>query len=144
LVASGSADDAGAAEFRERFRVTREDATMAKKSALHIVTANHLLDGDSIYLGDGGWTTDHRSARVANGADEAAALEAAGRVDEDGNKVVGVYLVAVEFDQDGQAQPVHFREKMRVLARPSFWPSPVKAAKSGRAVADAESRHVSL
>jgi len=117
---------------------------MAKKSALHIVTANHLLDGDSIYLGDGGWTTDYRSARVANAADESAALEAAGRVDEDGNKVVGVYLVAVEFDEDGQAQPVHFREKLRVLARPSFWPSPVKAAKSGRAVADAEGRHVSL
>lgn len=117
---------------------------MAKKSALHIVTANHLLDGDSIYLSDGGWTTDHRAARVANGADEAAALEAAGRIDEDGNKVVGVYLVAVEFDQDGQAQPVHYREKMRVLARPSFWAWPVKAAKSGRAVADAESRHVSL
>jgi hypothetical protein len=117
---------------------------MAKKSALHIVTANHLLDGDSIYLSDDGWTKEFGSARVANSADEAAALEAAGRLDEAGTKVVGVYLVAVEYDEDGQAQPIHYREKMRVLARPSFWPSPVKAAKSARAVADAEGRHVSL
>ena len=117
---------------------------MAKKSALHIVTANHLLDGDSIFLGEDGWTTDHRAARVANGADEAAALEALGRVDEDGNKVVGVYLVAVELDAAGRAEPVHYREKMRVLARPSFWPSPAKAAKSVRLMADAGSRHVSL
>jgi Protein of unknown function (DUF2849) len=117
---------------------------MAKKAALHIVTANHLLDGDSIFLGDNGWTTDHRIARVANGADEAAALEAEGRVDEDGNKVVGVYLVAVEIDADGHAEPVHYREKMRALARPSFWPAPAKAAKSVRPMADAGSRHVSL
>ena len=117
---------------------------MAKKSALHIVTANHLLEGDSIFLGERGWTRDHRTAKVANGADEAAALEALGRKDEDGNKVVGVYLVAVEIDADGNAEPVHYREKMRALARPSFWQAPAKAAKSVRAAAGAGSQHVSL
>ena len=117
---------------------------MAKKSALHIVTANHLLDGDSIFLGENGWTTDHHAARVANGAEEAAALEAEGRVDEDGNKVVGVYLVAVERDAEGHAEPVHYREKMRALARPSFWPARAKAAKAVRPTTADESRHVSL
>lgn len=99
---------------------------MAKESVLKIVTANHLLEGHSVFLGERGWTSDHRASRIANGADEAVALEALGRVDEDANHVVGVYLVDVALDSDGRPEPIHYREKMRVRARPSFWPDPVK------------------
>jgi hypothetical protein len=101
--------------------------SMARKSAFNIVTANHLLEGDSIFLSDNGWTRDHRAARIAHGADEAAELEARGQLDEAANQVVGVYLVAVEIEEDGRPEPIHFREKMRVLARPSFWAAPATA-----------------
>jgi len=71
---------------------------MAKKAPLQIVTANHLLEGHSIFLSEDGWTADHHASRVAATAEEAAALEALGRIDEDANHVVGVYLVAIEYD----------------------------------------------
>jgi hypothetical protein len=95
---------------------------MAKKAALQIVTANHLLEGHSVFLSGQGWTTDHRLARVAASAEEAAALERAGRGDEEANHVVGVYLVEVVLDDTGHPEPTHYREKLRVRARPSFWP----------------------
>jgi|EndMetStandDraft_9_1072997.scaffolds.fasta_scaffold10551_3 hypothetical protein len=95
---------------------------MAKKTALQIVTANHLLEGHSVFLSENGWTTDHRRARVASGAEEAAVLEKTGRGDEEANYVVGVYLVDVVLDDKGHPEPTHYREKLRVRARPSFWP----------------------
>jgi len=102
---------------------------MAKKSAFNIVTANHLLEGDSIFLSDSGWTRDHRTARIAHGPDEATDLQALAQQDEAANEVVGVYLVAVEIGDDGRPEPTHYREKMRVRARPSFWPDSPKARK---------------
>lgn len=99
---------------------------MAKKSAHQIVTANHLLEGNSIFLSENGWTADHRAARIAYGNDEALALELLGKADEDGNKVVGVYLVDVTVNENGHPEPVHYREKMRVRARPSFWADTVE------------------
>jgi hypothetical protein len=116
---------------------------MAKKAALQIVTANHLLEGHSIFLGEDGWTADHHLATVARTPDEAASLEALGRVDEDGNQVVGVYLVAVELDEDGNPEPTHYREKMRVRARPSFWPDAVRRSALNRANSE-ELQRVSL
>jgi hypothetical protein len=99
-----------------------EELTMAKKAALQIVTANHLLEGHSVFLSADGWTTDHRRARVAASAEDAAALEQTGKVDEDANYVVGVYMVDVVLDDSGHPEPIHYREKLRVRARPSFWP----------------------
>ena len=118
---------------------------MAKKAALQIVTANHLLEGHSIFLGGDGWTVDHHASRVAATAEEAAALEALDHADEDANHVVGVYLVAVEFDADGNPEPTHYREKMRVRARPSFWPDPIKQrVNTAKQMSDGEASHVSL
>jgi hypothetical protein len=118
---------------------------MAKKAALQIVTANHLLEGHSIFLGENGWTADHHAARIAATAEDALALEALGRADEDANQVVGVYLVAVDFDADGNPEPTHYRERMRVRAVPSFWPDPVKGlAQTLKPKADGEASHVSL
>jgi hypothetical protein len=121
------------------------ETKMAKKSALHIVTANHLLDGNSIFLGDNGWTADHRSASVAGSAEEAQALELRAKLDEQANQVVGVYLVAVALDDNGEVQPVHYREKMRASARPSFWPEPAKTRQPAYANrTDGGAEHVSL
>lgn len=121
---------------------------MAKRATLQIVTANHLLEGHSIFLAEQGWTADHTKALIANGAEEAEALESRARIDEDANIVVGVYLVAVELDGEGKPQPTHYREKMRVRARPSFWSDaphqPVPAAKSAQNHRLQEAAHVSL
>jgi hypothetical protein len=118
---------------------------MAKKAALQIVTANHLTEGQSVFLTDDGWSADHHRARIAVTAEEAAALEALGRKDEDGNLVVGVYLVDVALGDDGQPEPTHYREKMRVRARPSFWPDEPRSLRAAKpAWGFAEAAHVSL
>jgi hypothetical protein len=113
---------------------------MAKKIALQIVTANHLTEGHSVFLGDDGWTANHHLARIASGAEEATALEGEAKRDEDGNLVVGVYLVEVALDEDGLPEPTHYREKLRVRARPSFWtdePMPARTGRHPRAFAEA-------
>ena len=117
---------------------------MAKKAALQIVTANHLTEGHSVFLTEHGWSADHARALIASGPAESAALETEAKRDEDGNLVVGVYLVEVELDGAGVPQPTHYREKLRVRARPSFWAEAVlpKAAPSARPFAEAA--HVSL
>jgi hypothetical protein len=118
---------------------------MAKTSALNIVTANHLLEGTSVFLSDQGWTTDHSAALIARSTDEAAELEKRGLSDEAANKVVGVYLVAVSIGEDGRPEPIHYREKMRVRARPSFWPDAAVPQSHLRAVSGAgDQHHVSL
>jgi Protein of unknown function (DUF2849) len=122
----------------------RAETAMAKKAPLQIVTANHLLEGHSIFLGEDGWTVDHHASRVAATAEEAAALEALGRADEDANQVVGVYLVAIERDADGNPEPTHYREKMRVRAQPSFWPDRLKPRMKTVTQDDGEASHVSL
>jgi hypothetical protein len=117
---------------------------MAKPPKLQIVTANHLLEGHSVFLAGDGWTADHRRALVA-GADASPDLEAAARADEDANLVVGVYLVEVQLDAQGHPEPTHYREKLRARARPSFWPNePARAKPSRSARASREGCHVSL
>lgn len=117
---------------------------MPKKPSMQIVTANHLLEGHSIYLAEDGWVDDHRGARiVAEG--EAVALEALGRADEEANLVVGVYRVDVEVDAEGAPQPTHYREKLRVRAKPSFWPDePARRLPAGIERPQPGGGHVSL
>ena len=119
---------------------------MAKKAALQIVTANHLTEGHSVFLTEAGWSADHTRSLIAASADEAAGLEATAKKDEDGNLVVGVYLVEVALDAGGRPEPTHYREKLRVRARPSFWADEprlaVAALKPARVFA--EGAHVSL
>lgn len=118
---------------------------MPKKPSMQIVTANHLLEGHSVYLAEKGWVEDYRLARIAASADDAAAFEAAGRADEEANLVIGVYLVDVEMDADGAPQPTHYREKLRVRARPSFWPDePLRKLGARSMPAQPEGGHVSL
>lgn len=117
---------------------------MAKKAALQIVTANHLTGGHSVYLTEDGWSADHHQSIIAPTAEEAASLEATAKKDEDRNLVVGVYLVEVALDEAGLPEPTHYREKLRVRARPSFWADSPIAASRKPAHAFAEGAHVSL
>ncbi|MBI5311738.1 MAG: DUF2849 domain-containing protein [Methylocystis sp.] len=79
-----------------------------------ILIASNLTDGEVLFLGPSGWERDHRRARVARSADEAAALEASGKRDISANRVVDVYLADVEIGGDGAPTPMHYRERMRV------------------------------
>ncbi|MEL7114399.1 MAG: DUF2849 domain-containing protein [Pseudomonadota bacterium] len=77
-----------------------------------VVTANHLLEGDVVYLtADDRWTRDHGHAELIE--DEAHAqirqLEAQARADE----IVGAYLADASPDDRGRPRPTHFRETFR-------------------------------
>jgi sulfite reductase (NADPH) hemoprotein beta-component len=92
---------------------------MAKEFMPVIVTANDLIEGDSVFLGVRGWVRDIAEARVAMTADEASALEAAGVEGENGNLVVGPYLVEVALES-GQPVPVLRREQIRASGVPTI------------------------
>lgn len=80
-----------------------------------ILFASDLAQGDVIFLGPTGWERDHLRAKIAYESEEAAALEASGKAEIAGNRVVDAYLVDVEVNEDGAPTPIHFREKARVV-----------------------------
>jgi len=92
---------------------------MAKEFKPVVVTANDLIEGDSVFLGTCGWVRDVRMARVARTADEAKALEADGLAGETGNLVVGPYLIEVGLDR-GAPWPVLRREQIRADGTPTI------------------------
>ncbi|MFQ5566305.1 MAG: DUF2849 domain-containing protein [Paracoccaceae bacterium] len=92
---------------------------MAKEFKPVVVTANDLIEGDSVFLGACGWVRDIAEARVAMSPDEAAALERAGLADEDGNVVVGPYLVEVSV-ATGKPVPLLRREQIRASRVPTI------------------------
>jgi hypothetical protein len=98
---------------------------MSAKPDTQILTANHLLSGLTVYLDRcGEWAGDIRHARIAASEAEALGMQALGKADEAANEVVGVYLVPVTVPDDGTPVPVHYRERMRARAFPSFWAAP--------------------
>ena len=102
---------------------------MPRKDTLYILTANDLLEGDVIFLGEAGWLRDHRGARIARNADEAKALEAVGAADKAARKIIDPYLVEVSLDADGTPTPIRHRERLRTLG-PSVRPDLGKQALS--------------
>lgn len=85
---------------------------MARAFTPKVITANHLLEGDVIYMTDSGeWTRELCKAVLLT--DEADAdlrlLEAQQRKAE----TVGVYLADAEADENGNPTPTHFREEFR-------------------------------
>ncbi len=88
---------------------------MARSEAFHILTANDLLAGDAVFLAEGGWSRDHRLARVARTPDEAKALEITGAAEKAARRIVDPYLVEVSIDANGLPVPVRYRERLRTL-----------------------------
>ncbi len=97
-----------------------------------ILFANDLREGDVVFLGPSGWERDHRRAAIARTGEEAAALEARGKLDIARNNVVDVYLSDVSLDGEGVPTPLHYREKMR-LKGPSVRKDLGKQARDGDA-----------
>ena len=105
---------------------------MAKAFRPQVLTANDLVEGDSVWLGAGGWVRDIRAARVAATPEQAGALEAEGAAAEAADRVVGAYLVAVDLAADGPV-PVSRRERIRADREPTF----AYAPEAARGVAEA-------
>ncbi|SPF80481.1 DUF2849 domain-containing protein [Pseudoprimorskyibacter insulae] len=84
---------------------------MPKAFTPKVVTANHLLEGDVIYLAnDGGWTRRLEEAEVLMDEDYAAVR--LGEVESRQSEVVGPYLADVTVGPKG-VQTTHFREEFR-------------------------------
>jgi hypothetical protein len=78
-----------------------------------LATANRLSDGAVVFLTHAGlWSEEIDSASLALGADAEADLTEAARHAEAVNHVTGSYLIEVE-RSDGQARPLHIRERIR-------------------------------
>ena len=92
---------------------------MAKEFKPVVVTANDLIEGDSVFLGALGWVRDIAMARVAMTAEEATVLETGGIEGEDGNLVVGPYLIEVS-TATGVPVPVLRREQIRASGVPTI------------------------
>ena len=84
---------------------------MSRAFTPKVVTANHLLDGDVVYLSaEDAWV---RKLSQAEGIDdEAVAQLRLLHAQSQPNVVVGAYLADVKEGETG-AEPVHFREEFR-------------------------------
>jgi len=97
---------------------------MAKTYQPKVITANDLIEGDSVYLGPIGWVRDVAEARVALNPEDSEMLEiAAARAVAD-NLVVGPYLVEVALET-GHPVPVKRREQIRASRAPTIPVGPV-------------------
>lgn len=92
---------------------------MAKEFKPVIITANDLIEGDSVFLGMCGWVRDVRMATVAMTPEEARVLETAGTEGEQANRIVGPYLVEVSLES-GHPVPVLRREQIRAGGLPTI------------------------
>ncbi|MDH3665484.1 MAG: DUF2849 domain-containing protein [Paracoccaceae bacterium] len=92
---------------------------MAKEFKPVVVTANDLIEGDSVFLSAQGWVRDIARAHVAYDADAAQALEADGLAGETANIVIGPYLVEVLL-ATGHPVPVLRREQIRADGVPTI------------------------
>lgn len=92
---------------------------MAKAFQPVVLTANDLIEGDSVFLGRCGWVRDIGQARVAFTEAEAEVLSALGREAEAANAVVGAYLVEVSLAA-GTPEPVLRRERIRAGRLPTI------------------------
>lgn len=99
---------------------------MARKFTPKVVTANHLLDGDVIYLTkDSEWSRNHATAHLLTDEDDANQWLAKATAQE--GFLVGAYLADAVLDDAGKPSPVHFREEFRSRG-PSNYPDHGKQA----------------
>jgi len=96
---------------------------------MQVITANRLLDGEVVWLGQNDeWVESVSDARVFDGKEAVAEGLALGAAAEKDQKVVSVYEMAVT-DEDGQIVPVRLREKIRA-AGPTTHPDLGKQAQA--------------
>ena len=93
---------------------------MARQFVPKVITSNHLLEGDAIYLdAAGGWTGEFAKARLMLSDEEAQSALAI--ADRQRHLHVGAYLADAMIDADGVPRPLHYRERFRTRG-PSNYP----------------------
>ncbi|MCB1455103.1 MAG: DUF2849 domain-containing protein [Nitratireductor sp.] len=93
---------------------------MSRTYRPRIITANHLMDGDAIYLTDAGtWSRLHEEAGILES--EEAARAALDKALNQEAIAVGPYLAEVSLDGAGRPQPVHFREAFRTRGPSNYF-----------------------
>lgn len=92
---------------------------MAKPFAPKIITSNHLIEGDSIYLTDGGcWSRAFADAMVLT--DETTADAALTQANQQSGTHVGAYFAEAKTNET-HPQPAHFREAFRALGPSNYF-----------------------
>ena len=93
---------------------------MPRKFTPKIITANHLFEGDVIYLADGdAWTRQFGEARVF--LDESEANSILERWDARRDIHTGAYLADAVVGADGRPRPGHFRELFRATGPSNYF-----------------------
>ncbi len=77
-----------------------------------IMTANHLISGEAVFLTEAGWDSRVDGALVAADPDRLPGLEARAKADTDAAIVVEAYAIEVTAS-NGRVVPVRLRERMR-------------------------------
>ncbi len=96
---------------------------------MKVITANRLLDGDVVWLGENDvWVERVTLARTFDCKDDVAEGLSIGAVAEKDQKVVGVYEMDVTIE-DGIIVPVRLRERIRAKG-PTTHPSLGKQAQA--------------
>ena len=99
---------------------------MARVVYPKIVTANHLLEGDVIYMtASGDWSRKHEDAKLYE--DKHEAEDALKFAQEQAHMLAGAYLADAQIGKNGKPEPVHFREAFRTRG-PSNYPNHGKQA----------------
>lgn len=81
----------------------------------HILTANHLIEGHVLFLGENGiWVSNVNHAASASSPKDKARLDRSGLAAKAANLVIEPYLVEVDIDEDS-ILPVKTRERLRTL-----------------------------
>ena len=91
---------------------------MAKGFRTSVVTANHLVEGHSVFLSPEGWHADIARAMIAFTREEAEELSALAERFVADNLIVGPYLVEVSTGTDGPV-PLLRREQIRASGIPT-------------------------
>lgn len=92
---------------------------MAKRFSPSVLTANHLIEGDTVWWTGSEWTRDIAEASVAESPENAALLEALAEAPGVEAEVVGPYLVEVT-SGGGAPRPIVRREAIRADREPTF------------------------
>jgi len=85
-----------------------------------VITSNHLLEGDVIYLSPTGeWVRNFTKAELFTNPEVAETrLKIA---DQQRNIHVGAYLADAVMREDGTPEPVHFRERFRTKGPSNYF-----------------------
>jgi sulfite reductase (NADPH) hemoprotein beta-component len=103
------------------------------------LTANRLIDGEVVFLGEAGWVERFGEAVIFDDASEAAAEAAEAHAKTLITRLVEPYLIDVE-EAGGGLAPVSYRERLRALG-PTNKPDHGKQAAGGADIAALAGAH---